>query len=90
MRLTKLGYGFVTKFTNLKFAEVNLSHDINSKHLLQLERLIEEPYHLKYYNKNNFAVPQKRGTIYLLGEQDALMLLLHAGNLAQYLDNLQS
>jgi hypothetical protein len=90
MRLTKFGHGFITKFTNSKFAEVNLSHDINSKHLLQLERLIAEPYYLKYYNKNNFAVQQKHGTIYLLGEQDALMLLLHAGNLAQYLDNLQS
>lgn len=89
MRLTRSGYEFVKKFTSLKFTEVNLSHNINSKHLLQLERLIEEPYYLKYYGSHSL-LQNRNGVIYLLGEQDALMLLLHGGNLAQYLDNLQS
>jgi len=47
--------------------------------LLQLERLLQEPYYIR--NLTHLIVAS---------ETDAVMLQLHAGDLAQYLDNLQS
>jgi len=45
--------------------------------LLQLDRLLASPYFVR-----------DRKHIELMGEQDAIMLELHASNLKQYLDNL--
>ena len=46
--------------------------------MLQLERLLDQPYYIPTYKR-----------ILVLDETTAVMLQLHAGNLAQYLDNLQ-
>jgi len=77
VRMTKTCLDWTKKYCGCKYVEVKLSHQILPKHLLQLERLIKEPYCI-------------RGkTIHLMSETDAIMLQLHAGNLAQYLENLQ-
>ena len=78
LRLTH--YGFKQFVGRLKLAHhtVKFSEPITSKQLLQLERLFQEPYYLRVE------------VIEVLGEQDAIMLQLHAGNLGQYLDNLQT
>jgi hypothetical protein len=47
--------------------------------LLQLERLLQEPYFVKDLTH-----------LIVSSETDAVMLQLHAGNLSQYLDNLQN
>ena len=60
------------------YIEVKISHEVRFRQLLQLERLLKEPYYI-------------RGrTIVLSSERDAIMLQLHAGDLARYLDNLES
>jgi hypothetical protein len=46
--------------------------------MLQLERFIKSPYFIK-----------KLKMLYVFGEEDAVMLQLHGGNLVAYLDNLQ-
>lgn len=78
LRLTIYGYKQFTKKLGLTAHEIELAETLTSKHLLQLERLFQEPYYI--HNKK----------LFVFGEQDAVMLQLHAGNLAQYLDNLQS
>lgn len=50
---------------------------MNNRHLLQLDHLIASPYYI-----------QSRNFLQLFGEDDAIMLSLHGGDLAQYLDNL--
>lgn len=76
LRLTKIGHDWTQKYCGIKYITVNVSHDIRPVHLLKLERLFTEPYCI-------------RGkTIMLSSERDAIMIQLHAGNLAQYLDNL--
>jgi hypothetical protein len=77
LRLNRPGYEFIQKNTKLEFYDVAVIHEFFPKHLLQLERLISAPYYLK------------RGKICLLDQKDAVMLQLHGGNLAQYLENLE-
>jgi hypothetical protein len=67
------------KHSQWQYHDVKLSHKIGSKHLLQLERLLQEPYYIQ--NSTHLVVSS---------ETDAVMLQLHAGNLSQYLDNLQN
>lgn len=57
--------------------EVGLSCEVFSKQLIQLERVFRSPYYL---------TPTK---IKVFSEEDAVMLQLHAGDLATYLNNLQ-
>lgn len=45
--------------------------------LLQLDHLLQSPYYIK-----------NRRQLYLMGQQDAILLQLHASNLGQYLHNL--
>lgn len=78
LRLTHQGLVAFHKF-GVKSYEIEILAPISSKHLLQLERLFKEPYYIR-----------GAGKLVVLGEEDAVMLQLHAGNLAQYLDNLQS
>lgn len=78
LRLTKIGYKWTEKYCKIKYITVKISHDIKSKHLLQLERLFKEPY----------CIIGK--TIHLMSESDAIMLQLHGGNLDQYLENLNN
>ena len=79
LRLTRTGYQWTMKHSRWQYHEIKLSHKIRSKHLLQLERLLQEPYFVKDLTH-----------LIVSSETDAVMLQLHAGNLAQYLDNLQS
>jgi hypothetical protein len=79
MRLTRTGYEWTRRHSQWSYHEVKLSHKIGTKHLLQLERLLQEPYYIR--NLTHLIVAS---------ETDAVMLQLHAGDLAQYLDNLQS
>ena len=77
LRLTKSGYEWTKKHSKIHYNEVRLSHHLVAKHFLQLERLLKSPYYIK------------GKSICLVSESDAIMLQLHAGNLAQYLDNLE-
>ena len=52
--------------------------DMNNQHLLWLDRLIASPYYIR-----------SRKQLELFGEEDAIMLTLHGGDLATYLQNLQ-
>lgn len=76
LRLTHIGLKFFTHQLKLPSHEIKLSEPIKSKNLIQLERLFKEPYFIK------------AESLIVLGEEDAIMLQLHAGNLGQYLDNL--
>jgi hypothetical protein len=78
LRLTKTGYTWTQRHCGMKYVEIKISHEVRFRQLLQLERLLKEPYYI-------------RGrTIVLSSERDAIMLQLHAGDLARYLDNLES
>ncbi len=79
MRLTKLGFNFFVGQLKLPVHRVTLSMQILPKQLIQLERQFKNPYFI-----------EKLDILAVFSEEDAIMLQLHAGNLAQYLDNLQS
>ena len=79
LRLSKPGVTWFLQQSKFKFVGVELSIGIRGKHLLQLERLLDEPYYIRTY-KN----------IMVMSEVTAVMLALHAGDLGQYLDNLQA
>jgi hypothetical protein len=79
LRLSKSGVTWFLQQSKFKFVGVELSIGIRGKHLLQLERLLDEPYYIRTY-KN----------IMVMSEVTAVMLALHAGDLGQYLDNLQA
>lgn len=78
MRLSKAGAIWLAKKTDFVLHEIELAQHIKPRQLLQLERLLTEPYYIKDLLK-----------LWVHSEQDAIMLQLHAGNLGQYLDNLQ-
>jgi hypothetical protein len=78
MRLSKIGASWLGKKTEFKFHTIKLDKQITPKILLQLERLLTEPYYIKDLLE-----------LWVHSETDAIMLTLHAGNLAAYLDNLQ-
>jgi hypothetical protein len=78
LRLSQSGLKFITKFTQIPTYEVDLPNPLLNRTLLQMSRLLTCPY---YINKHT--------RITLLGEQETVMLRLHADNLQQYLDNLQ-
>ncbi len=78
LRLTKIGFTWFVSKAGFTFHKIDLESAVNSRQLIQLERLFTAPY----------VITAK--TIYVMSEQDAVKLQLHAGNLAQYLDNLQS
>jgi hypothetical protein len=79
LRLSKSGVTWFLQQSKFKFVGVELSIGIRGKHLLQLERLLTEPYYIRTY-KN----------IMVMSEVTAVMLELHAGDLGQYLDNLEA
>jgi len=79
LRLSKPGVTWFLQQSKFKFVGVELSIGIRGKHLLQLERLLDEPYYIRTH-KN----------IMVMSEVTAVMLALHAGDLGQYLDNLQA
>lgn len=79
LRMSRKGYKFFTSALGLVSYEIELSIPIRSKHLIQLERQFREPYFVA-----------KPNVIVVFGQEDAIMLQLHAGNLEQYLNNLQN
>ena len=79
LRLTSVGYNFFVKQAEFNFYKIELDPGITSRQLIQLERLFTEPYFIKSHN-----------LIFVMSEQDAIMLQLHAGNLGRYLDSIQN
>ena len=79
LRLTTVGYRWVKKYTELKFYAVEIQKKIVGRQYLQLERLLTSPYYIT-----------KLTQIEVHSETDAVMLQLHAGDLATYLDNLEN
>lgn len=58
--------------------EINLDKPITPRHLVQLERVLIDPYYIKDLTH-----------LWVHSETDAIMLTLNAGNLGAYLDSLQ-
>ena len=79
MRLTKIGFNFFVTQLELPVHRITLTAQILPKQMIQLERQFKNPYYI-----------EKLDTLAVFSEEDAIMLQLHAGNLAQYLDNLES
>jgi hypothetical protein len=77
LRLSRAGAEWFGGNAKFHFYHVQLQTQITGKQMLQLERLFDSPYYL--INKG----------IYMLDEATYIMLQLNAGNLAQYLDNLE-
>ena len=78
LRLSKPGLQFIKKFTKIPVYNCVLSDPLKNRTLVQLSRLMTCPYYIHKINE-----------ISVLGEQEFVMLKLHADNLQQYLDNLQ-
>lgn len=80
LRLTLPGYNWFTKQSKFRSYKIELASAVGSKQMLQLEDLFTAPYYI-----------QHTGTvIHVFSDTDAVMLQLHAGDLKQYLDNLES
>lgn len=78
LRLSKIGFQFIQKFTQIPVYECLLPEPLRNRTLIQLSRLMTCPYYI-----------QKLDRIILLGEEETVLLKLHADNLQQYLDNLE-
>lgn len=78
LRLSKSGLDFLLKFTDILIYECKLSEPLKNRSLIQLSRFLNCPYYIVKLDK-----------IFLLGEEETIMLKLHADNMQQYLDNLQ-
>jgi hypothetical protein len=79
LRLTPQGHRWIKRHTDIVFHAVAVSSDVKYRQLLQLERVFRSPYYLA-----------TTGYLYVHSETDAVMLQLHGGDLATYLNNLQS
>lgn len=77
LRLTKSGIQYIKKYTKIPVYTIDLPEPLRNRTLVQMSRLLTCPYYI-----------QKLDEIILLGEQETVMLKLHADNLQQYLDNL--
>ena len=77
LRLSTAGWKFVQQYKIPRY-EIELSEPLRNRTLIQMSRLLACPYYIK-----------KLDVIYLLGEEESVLLALHASNLQQYLDNLQ-
>ena len=77
LRLTTAAYNVLVKYENQTTYPFKFKESMTNLMLLQLDRLMTAPYYIG-----------SRKQIQLLGEADAIMLSLHANNLAQYLNNL--
>jgi len=78
LRLSKLGIQFIKKSTKIPVYECHLPELLKNRTLIQMSRLLTCPYYI-----------QKLDEIVLLGEEETVLIKLHADNLQQYLDNLQ-
>ena len=78
LRLTKSGIEFIKKFTKIPVYDCVLPEPMRNRTMIQMSRLLACPYYIA-----------KIDQLLLLGEQETVLLKLHADNLQQYLDNLQ-
>ena len=81
LRLSVIGIKFIKKETKIPIHVVEVTHPLLSTHLIKLSRINIGPYYLHVRNQES--------VIMLLDSEAATMLTLHAGNLGQYLENLQ-
>ena len=79
LRLTINGYNWAIKVCNQTAYKIVATHHITNGVLLKLEKLMTSPYY----------IGPNRGELYLMGEQDSIMISLHSGNLDRYLDDLE-
>ena len=79
MRLSKIGAIWLAKKTDFVLHKIKLSRPIVPKQLLQLERLLTDPYYIYSLDE-----------IWVHSETDTIMLTLNSGNLGAYLDSLQN
>lgn len=77
LRLSKNGFKFVND-SKITCYDIQLTEPLRNRTLIQMSRLLTCPYFIK-----------KLDLVYLLGEEESVLLKLHADNLQQYLDNLQ-
>ena len=81
LRLSAKGIKFIKKETKIPIYFIEISHPLLSTHLIKLARINIGPYYLH--------AKERGATIMVLDQEVATMLTLHAGNLGQYLENLQ-
>ena len=77
LRLSKSGIQFIKKSTKIPVYKCFLPEVLKNRTLIQMSRLLTCPYYI-----------QKLDEVALLGEEETVLLKLHADNLQQYLDNL--
>lgn len=77
LRLTTEAYGILVKYECKPCYSFKLNTKMTNLMLLQLDRLMTAPYYIR-----------SRHFLELFGESDAIMLNLHANDLARYLNNL--
>lgn len=77
LRLTTEAYGILTKYECRTCYTFKFNSSMTNHMFLQLDRLMTAPYYIR-----------SRHFLELFGETDAIMLNLHANDLAQYLNNL--
>ena len=80
LRLSTKGIKFIKKETKIPLYSIEVAHPLLSTHLVKLARINLGPYYL--------TVREKDSVITVINQEVATMLMLHAGNLGQYLDNL--
>lgn len=78
LRLTREAHNWIGKHTQVQVHSIKLQQGLASRQFLQLERLFASPYTILTYK-----------SIAVVDETTLIMLQLHAGDLAQYLDNLE-
>lgn len=78
LRLSRLGYSFVTTRVDLQAYSHLLDSKIMPKTLLQLEKFLDYPYYI--YNLKNLIV---------FDEATSITLTLYGNDLQTYLDNVQ-
>jgi hypothetical protein len=81
LRLSFKGINFVNKQTKIPIYTIDIAHPLLSTHFIQLTRINIGPYYIHSTSTHN--------KIMLLKNESATMLTLHAGNLGQYLKNLE-
>lgn len=77
LRLSKNGFKTIEN-CKIPYYIIELPESLKNRTLIQLSRRLACPYYIK-----------KLDLIYLLGEQETVLLKLHADNIQQYLDNLE-
>ena len=75
LRLTKTGFTILEK-ANVKNHKFVLTKKLVSKSYIQLEKYFTSPYYI-----------QNANMVFVFGETETMMLMLHGNNLQQYLDN---